>query len=287
MKFVLEKHEIKCSLHGSAGPLIFLLHGYGGGPLDWHHLLPLMQERCRLVVPNLTPLFACEKPLKFSKQVQLISSLVNQINQKGENFLVIGSSYGATLSFGVRAHFKSLVKGHAMINPMPLDPLAHLRSASLRMLFGLNMVPGALPVFLKTKMGKELLAELGNVFGLGINGRRELGGMSERKRSLVTKAVQRFAWIAQHESWAYWATQLKDHVVPLMILASPDDPLFTEKEFRSYQLLVPMSEFHCLSGGGHVAVRSHHDELSKVLTEFISHLDGNEPSRPDTLRRAI
>src|SRR5690349_4478101 len=119
--------EFKCTKLGSSGPLVVLLHGYGGGPLDWHYVIPSLEANHRLLIPNLTPLFSSPRPHTFSKQVEVMATLINQLNSAREKFVLVGSSYGGTLSWGLRAHFQSLVTGHILINPMPLDPLPALK----------------------------------------------------------------------------------------------------------------------------------------------------------------
>jgi len=267
---------------------VILLHGFGSGPLAFHHLVPHLSANHRVLVPNLTPFFSSSQPVGFSKQVEVLAGLINKWNANGEPFVLAGASYGGTLSFGLRAHFQSLVTGHVMINPMPLDPLNFLKSSQLRMLFGLNMVPGALPLFLKTKMGQELLLEAGSIFGFGGQGRKGLqGGLSERKLNLVARAVQRFAWIAQNEDWSYWTSQLKDHVIPLLIVTGSQDPLFNERDFRSFQHVVPLSEHLPVASGDHMLVRTHAPEIAEVLTSFIKSLSAESSVALSTLRHAI
>lgn len=276
----LGQFEFKYTTSGDAGPVVLLLHGFGGGPLDWRHLVPELSSEHRLVIPNLKPLFTAARPVPFSKQVELLAGLINHVNPAREEFVLVGTSFGATLSWGLRAHFQSLVSGHILINPMPLDPLPTLKSAQLRMLFGLNMVPGAMPLFLRTKMGRDLLIELGEIFGLG-------GHASEKKLALVSKAIQRFAWIAQHEDWSYWADQLRDHVIPALVITGNEDPLFSEKDFRSYQLRLPLSEHISLGKANHLLTRTHGPELANIIEGFIRSLNGDVRLNPVTLRYAI
>lgn len=264
-----------------------LLHGYGGGPLEWHNVIPALESHHRLLIPNLTPLFSSVQPLTFSKQVEIVATLINQLNGAREKFVLVGSSYGGTLSWGLRAHFRSLVTGHILLNPMPLDPLPCLKSAQLRMLFGLNMVPGALPLFLKSRLGRDLLLELGQVFGFGHHGRTGLESLSERKLALITKAVQRFAWICHHEDWSYWTPQLKDHVIPLLLLTGAEDKLFHEKDFRSYQNIVPMSEHLAVAKGDHMMVKHATLGLADIMAKFIQSLEKDVHLNLSTIRHAI
>jgi pimeloyl-ACP methyl ester carboxylesterase len=280
--------EFKCTSVGETGPLIVLLHGFGGGPLDWHHTIPGLSANHRLLIPNLTPLFSSVHPISFTQQVEYLGNLISHINQQGEPFVIVGSSFGGTLSWGIRSKFQNLVQAHVMVNPMPLEPLPLLKSAQLRVLFGLNMVPGALPLFLKTRKGRELLLELGSVFGFGAEGRRGLeGGLSERKLTLVSKAVQRFAWITQAEDWAHWKKQLMDHMIPLLLITGSDDPLFIEKDFRSYQNLVPMSEHMPVTSANHMLVKTHGDLLAQTIAKFVKSLAADSSITVSTLRHAI
>ncbi|MGE0763136.1 MAG: alpha/beta fold hydrolase [Bdellovibrionales bacterium] len=285
-KIQIGSFEFKCNVQGEQGPLVVLLHGYGGGPLDWHHVVPHLTG-CRVAIPNLTPLFSCESAISFSKQVQMIAALLNVVNGEREPFVLVGSSYGGTLSYGLRAHFQSLVQGHILLNPMPLDPIARVKNTQLRMLCGMNMVPGALPLFLKTHMGKEILSQLGGTFGFGKEGRRGLESLSERKLMLISKAVQRFAWIAQHENWSYWSNQLRDHLIPLLLITGGADALFHEKDLRAYQQLVPMSEHKVIEEAPHVMVRTHPELLARHIREFVASLIIEPRLEVSPLRQAI
>src|SRR5690606_13806231 len=98
--------SFKCATSGQAGPLVVLLHGYGGGPLDWRNIVPLLETNHRLLIPNLMPLFSSRQPLTFSRQVEIVAALLNQLNGAREPFVLVGASYGGTLSWGLRAHFQ-------------------------------------------------------------------------------------------------------------------------------------------------------------------------------------
>jgi pimeloyl-ACP methyl ester carboxylesterase len=264
---------LKCSVMGDHGPLIVLLHGYGGGPLDWRQSINRLEKNHRILLLNLTGLWSSKVPIGFAKQVDLLAGfLANEIAQS-EKFVVVGASYGGLLSWALRAHFKERVKGHVMVNPMPLNPLPVFSDAHLRMLFGLNMVPGALPLYLKTPMGRKLLHELGAAFGFGQEGRRGLIGMSEKKLLLINKAVQRFAWIAQTENWSAWQDVLKDHHIPLLLLTGEDDPLFNEQDVRRFQQWVPLSEHQSIQTGGHLLTKSHGEDVALRLIDFVRSLD--------------
>ena len=156
-----------------------------------------------------------------------------------------------------------------MINPMPLDPLPTLKSAQLRMLFGLNMVPGALPLFLKTKLGRELMMDLGEIFGFSFNNVLDQESWSEKKLNLIQRVTQRFSWVVQNEDWTYWSGQLRDHCIPLLLLTGCKDKLFNEKDLRSYQHMVPFSEHISFLSGDHLMIRSLAHEIAPIVLKFV------------------
>lgn len=261
--------DLKFYREGEQGPLVIFLHGYGGGPLEWHNLIPYFTENYQVWVPNLGPLFSNSKELSFSQQVGILSRHIHENNLQKHPFFLIGQSYGGTLSFGIRSHFQGLVLGQFLINPMPYFPLKVTRHLQLKALAAMNMIPAALPLFLKTKLGEMALSELAHVFGFGSDDRQKIESLSARKRLIVHKALQRFLWIAEHEDWEYWEAVLRDHRVPMTLVSGSLDPLFEETAFRSYQHLVPMSEFYAIEDGGHHLVKTHLESIRILLTEFL------------------
>lgn len=281
--------EFKVKNTGSHGPLVFLFHGYGSGPLEWHQVLPTLSQKHRVVSPNLSPLFLSSKPLTFSRQVLVLAQLMNLLNERRESFALVGSSYGSTLSFALRAHFKGLVEHHVLINPMPLNPSAHLKDLSLRMLLGMNMIPGALPLYLNSRLGQQRLESLGEIFGFGQGHKKNLTSLSPKKLELVSRALQRFAWIVQNEDWEFWRRQLSDHMIPTLLISGQKDPLFSEADFRSYQTLVPMSEYHGVDHADHLLVKKQGVKVANIIQDFIN----DEPRgdrdflREELWRRAV
>jgi len=279
---------IKCARLGQSGPLCVFLHGYGGGPLEFHNLSALLEGDHRLLIPNLIPLFSSAKPISYSRQVEAVAQLISEQNTNREPFFLLGSSYGGTLSWALRTHFHGQISGHILVNPMPLNPLNHIQSPPLRLLFGMNMVPGALPLFLRSGPGQRLLIELGDIFGLSVIGSKS-HRISSRKLDLIAKAVQRFAWIVQNESWEVWQRPQREILIPTLLIGSDQDPLFTEKDFRTFQLRSAMTEYLSVNCAGHMAVRSESEFLFRHIKKFISdlHESDDDSGTGDSLKRVV
>ena len=165
MKFFKHhEHEIKYKVYGDAGPVILLLHGFGGGPQDWAEVITSLSGRFRLIVPNIKTFFSSAQPMTYQQQVTLLSFFAQeQLKRKNVSTLsLVGQSYGATLTFGLayllRKHnANSVIDQHVVLNPMPFHPFEKLRDKYLQVLVNVSSAPGMIVNFLKSSVGKKSL----------------------------------------------------------------------------------------------------------------------------------
>ena len=185
--------------YGESGPVIVLLHGFGGGPMDFKPLIEELEKDHQLIVPNLKFFFSNREPLRFDKQLELLKEFIDcKLQSTTAPFHLMGVSYGGTQSLALRSFMPERILTHALVNPMPLKPLEKLRNPLLKLILSFYYIPGGLNLFFKTAAGFKTLQGLGKVFNMGLMGQRKLKHFNARKVMLIEKALKRFVWVTNH-----------------------------------------------------------------------------------------
>ena len=251
--------EIKYKVEGTSGPVYVLLHGFGGGPADWSVLANKLSVTNRVVVPNLKVFFSHADFLSFSRQIQFLSEFINELyRRKGVHVLnLMGQSYGATLSLGVRLRGQFNVGQHVLINPMPFHPLVKVRDPQVKKLVQESFAPGGIGSFLRTSDGREALSELARVFRIGALGTHEISHFNDRKMNLVERAFERFYQIDRSEDWTYW-----EHLLSALpegaidrFFYSNEDSLFSKADYAQFAARVKSREVHEIQHKGHLLIQ--------------------------------
>lgn len=159
--------ELRYTLEGE-GPLTVLLHGFGGSPGDWRLVAEGLHADGRILIINIKSLFSHQSPLSFTHQVNLLSEFILGFVEETESLRLVGSSYGATLTFGIQSLLGDRVSHQVLINPMPLDPLKELRHPLLRWLFFIYRLPTGMFTFALTPIGRRYFEALGRLFHMGL-----------------------------------------------------------------------------------------------------------------------
>ena len=236
------------------GPMIVLLHGFGGHPHDWKDVVSHLSQGHRVVVPYLSPFFTSELPQTFSQQVRIVCKLILLLNQHEEPFHVAGTSYGGALSWGVRIHLGSLVRSHTLINPMPLDPTEHIHDFFVRTALFASRLPLGLELLFRTRFGRKTIRQMGQIFHMGLVGKRKIQNFNSRKYKLVYGALKRFMWISKNENWAPWLETAKDFI-PTALIFGNQDKLFRKESFGIYCQNVKKCHTSEVPHLGHLLVR--------------------------------
>ncbi len=265
---------------GESGPIIILLHGFGGGPADWEIMGAELSKDHRVLIPNISPLFASREPISFSDQIVILRELVEKMNPMNEKIHLVGSSYGGTLTWGLSRGLETTVASQTLVNPMPLYPLSVLRHPHVRILFWLLRIPGALRLFVMSHFGRKVLFKLGQLFRMGIVGNKKFMHLNHRKLFLIEKAIQRFYWIISNESWQKWEADSWRSMIPTFIIAGGKDRLFHPKDYRKFSDLAISSVFRIIEGASHLAVKSHGEEISNRTRELIDLIEDRKPEEP-------
>jgi len=265
--FKHHEHEIKYKVYGEVGPVILLLHGFGGGPQDWAEVIISLSGRFRLIVPNIKTFFSSAQPMTYHQQVTLLALFIQeQLKIKNVSRLsLVGQSYGATLTFGLahllrKQNSSSVIDKHVVLNPMPFHPFEKLRDKYLQVLVNVSSAPGMIVSFLKSSMGKQSLEEAAKIFRIGGDQH-----FNERKLRLVHKAIERFVWIDQNEDWAKWHTNIsRQPIENLILFHSSADPLFNISDYKELAAQLNAKECISVDHSGHLLLQ----DCAKKLLEL-------------------
>ncbi|OFZ19167.1 MAG: hypothetical protein A2Z20_02255 [Bdellovibrionales bacterium RBG_16_40_8] len=267
--FTFEDIEIRYKVEGESGPVYLLLHGFGGSPHDWFEIAGALGKNYRVVIPNIKTFFTHREPISFSRQVHCLNQFVKSIyERKGVHELsLIGQSYGATLSLGIRLTSEFNVSSHIVLNPMPFRPLFHIRDTHVRILLAFGYRNKGVNFYLNTSEGRESIEALAKVFRLGGLGVHEIKHMSERKLALVERAFERFLWIYKNEDWKFWEEKLlnvKNGFITKYFYSSKDS-LFHSADYQKFALYCKAKDIIEIPHDGHLLLQDKGSELLKFM----------------------
>ena len=253
------------------GDLVVLLHGYGGAPRDWRFLLESKNFHFTSVNVNLCSLLAGPEPISFHDQADILETFLRQtVGEK--RFHLIGMSYGGALSLVMRERFGDQVMSHAMINPMPFDPIRHMRHRMLKLMVWARRRSYLSADVFRFRLGRLALDQVSKTFQLTNRWRAPKYLM--RKIGYLQKSFDRFIWIADHEDWSQWAsTSAAEDLIPTSMIYSMNDPLFSEEAFLHLVEGIEFCRIQQLTDPEHLV----HNTASAELATFINgHLEHHQ-----------
>lgn len=251
------------------GPLIVLLHGYGGKGMHWNPLVASLKSNYRVLILNLSHLYLSADRLTFSSQVQGLKEFIeSHVGKNSAHW--IGMSYGGSIAWGLAATYPELFASLTMINPMMPDPLKHFYRPEFRHYFRLPVPPKVLAFLLTTTFGKKFLAKATEIFHEEKSTEDlELKG---RKLLFVAQMICNFSWILRSEDWNYWNSKLFKLDLPTQLIYDAEDPLFSK---QSYQKLAQQTKCQSvieLIGTGHLPVLSNPELIAQEIHQFHQNL---------------
>lgn len=260
-------HKITYREHGQ-GPLLILLHGFGGSVHHWEGCLPELAKHYRVVVPNLSHLFMSTDRIFFSVQVETIAMFIQQ-NFPGEKVHVAGLSFGGALAWALSMQHPKLVRRLVMINPMVPEPIHSFRLPELRYFFVMPMSSRSIYFLLSTPIGKAFLRKAATIFRderSGGVGRLDL--LSGRKLLFVSLLIYNFAWILRKEDWQSWKDRMQTVTVKSLMIFDREDLLFDEDTYAKFAELYKCEKTVELTGAGHLAIKSRPETIAKIIHDY-------------------
>lgn len=262
-------HKITFRERGQ-GPLLILLHGYGGSVHHWEHIAESLADRYRVIVPNLTHLYMSSDKIFFTVQVELMARFIRE-NFPGEKVSIAGLSYGGALTWGVASQHPDLVEKSVLINPMVTDPIKHFLPKELKFFFSIPLNLKSIYMMLSTPMGRSFLKRSAQIFrDERSSGNAGVDNLQGRKLQFVAHMIHHFAWILRSEDWGFWHRQLYTYRGECRLIFDSEDLLFDQQAYRHFASHIGCEDIVVLNGAGHLAIKSQPEEVSKLIRQFLS-----------------
>lgn len=256
------------------GPVVVLLHGYGGSTSDWNAVSDRLSKEFRVITPNLSSLFLDpHRPMSFSQQVIILKEFLHIFKKsKNDNVFVAGSSYGAALAYALTVEAADYVDRLALLNPMPPSPYDFVKNPLLKVLLKVGRFAPAIALLLMSPAGKLGLPYIQNIFNVTWLQSRvrknRMISLNSKKIKMITHVIHRFTWINDTEDWSIWRARIGFVKIPVHVLYGGRDTLFTPDTYSQLAKVFPQSDLSKIPHGGHLISRECADEVSEILSEF-------------------
>jgi pimeloyl-ACP methyl ester carboxylesterase len=252
------------------GPVLVLLHGYGGSVHHWEACAEELAQNYRVVIPNLSHLFMSTDRIFFTVQVETLAQYIRQ-NFPEQKVHLAGLSFGGALSWALRLQHPELIEKLILINPMIPDPIPAFSLPELRYFFVMPLASRSIYVLLSTPIGKAFLKRAAAIFrdersgGVG-----RLDSLKGRKLLFVSHLIYNFAWILRKEDWHWWKQKIASASVQSLLIFDREDLLFNKEVYLKFA-----QDFRCekvveLTGSGHLAIKSRPETVAKAMVEYLA-----------------
>lgn len=264
-------HKITYRERGQ-GPLLILLHCYGGSVHHWEVVAESLSSDYRVVVPNLSHLYLNSDKLFFSVQVELLAKFLRD-TFPGERVSVAGFSYGGALSWGLACQHPDLVQKTVLINPMVTDPLKHFAPKDLKFFLSMPLNLTSVYAMLLTPMGRVFLKKAAHIFrDERLEGATSVVHLKGRKLQFVAHMIHHFSWILRSEDWRVWRRKLYSYRGETRLIYDKEDLLFNQEAYQMFAKHIGCEDVVPLMGTGHLAIKRAPETVTKLIKEFLEEL---------------
>lgn len=253
--------------HGD-GPVLMLLHGYGGSVSQWQMIAEKLQHSYRVVVPNLSHLCVSTDKILFTVQVELLADFV-RTHFPNQKISLGGLSYGGALAWALAVQHPELVEKLVLINPMVPNPVNSFLLPELRYFMVLPMNVKAVYFLCSTPIGKSFLKKAAHIFrDERAEGAIAIENLKGRKLMFVAHLITHFAWILRTAQWKRWQEHLATRPVNCLMIYDRKDILFSGECYHQFatQLNAQVVE---LTGAGHIAIKTQPEVIAGHIENFL------------------
>lgn len=254
------------------GPPLVLIHGFGGSHFDWSSVAEILSQSFTVYLPYFARHYLDpEQPLTFSGLVKIGADVLETISHEHEQKVSIaGTSFGASLAWGLAIQHKERIDKLALVSPMPPNPALRLRDQRMKWLLRIARIPNGVLLLLSSPLAIFILPYLQDVFQLRWSQTETVRKViSMRLTKMVALSVQRFDWIIRHEDWNFWESRLSQIQAPTLILCGRKDPLFLPNEPERFRDLFQKAELEYLSEGRHGMSHESPENVAAALINFL------------------
>jgi len=263
------KHKIHHRVFGEKGPIYVLLHGYGGSPKHWAHMIHQLSPKNRVVVLNLGPVYLSTDPLFFTVQVELVLQFIEK-HFPSEMVRVVGLSYGGLLAWAMSLQRPELFERVHLLNPLLPSTLDHVQIPELKYMLRVPFHFRTLAFLLSTPVGKIFLRKASVIFSDSPETNfQRIENLQGRKLLFVTQMIRHFSWIIRNEDWGWWlkkAVALKSRAHTEMTVSN-DDPLFSLISYQKFETGQNFQKINIIQNAGHLISLTQPNEIVSLLTE--------------------
>lgn len=258
------------------GPLLVLVHGYGGMNYDWDEVVDILSKKYRVIVPNLTSIYMDpQRAVSFSQQITIFREFIYSIKKSSkEKIYLAGGSYGAAICYGLVIEDSDCIERMVLLNPMPPYPKQFIKNKAVKLLLDVAKFPPAIMLTLVSplgRMGLKYIQKIFNVPWIKSNAQKnKLEKITIRKAKLITHVVHRFCWINDVEDWAIWKSRLAYVKIPVHVVWGSKDDLFVPNTYSQLAQKLPHCEVSQIDGGRHVLMKERPEEVSILIEKFLN-----------------
>lgn len=254
------------------GPLVILLHGFGGSSFSWSATLDALEGwQFDTIAPDLPPFGYSERSGRGADWPDLILALAEQLAPQ-RPLILVGHSMGAGVAAAAAARSDGRVSQLVFVGGGPGQ--RRQRSPAWRWLLGIPSVGRALEVAAAHRLLEEqtLTTMLASAYGRAPTA-AELAGYERPLRLPGTypALVRRMTQAADNGDWqqtpatAIWGEQ--DARVPLSV-------------GQRLREAVPGLPLHVIPGAGHNPMETHPEAFQTLLASVLAARPGVHPSMP-------
>lgn len=261
-------HKITYRERGQ-GPLLLLLHGYGGSVQHWDLIADDLSTKYRVITLNLSHVYMSTDKLFFSVQIETVARFIRDTfpNQRVH---LAGLSYGGALSWGLACQHRDLIEKIILINPMVADPVKHFLPMELKFFFSIPLNLTSVYVMLSTPMGRAFLKKAALIFrDERAEGAIAVQTLKGRKLQFVAHMIHHFSWILRSEDWSLWLKKLETYRGHCRVVFDRSDLLFNSEAYREFADHIGCEDVVVLSGAGHLAIKTQPQDISKIIHDFL------------------
>lgn len=261
-------HKITYRERGQ-GPLLILLHGYGGSVHHWEEVAAGLASAYRVIVPNLSHLYMSTDKLFFTVQIELLAQFIRETFPR-EQVSIAGLSYGGALAWGLASQHSDLVRKTVLINPMVTDPVKHFSPKELKYFLSIPLNVKSVYVMLATPMGKVFLKRAAQIFrDERSDGPNAVEYLKGRKLQFVAHMIHHFSWILRSEDWQFWNHRLYGYRGECRLIYDQNDLLFAPESYQRFADHIGCHDVVTLKGAGHLASKTAPDQIINLIQEFL------------------
>lgn len=265
--------------HSTDKPLLVLIHGLGDEADSWRHLIPLLEEKFRVLAPDLPGFGRSAAPGRINVK-RHIRAVIRLLEAAGADTagpaLLAGNSMGALIAEGVAVFRPGLVKGLILIDgafPSPVKLGGGFLFLCLPFL-GKMWYRG----FRKNHQGayESLFPYYAGFAGLD---EKDKNFLRERVIARVESPSQERAYFASLRSlvWAYWKggagfvrsiktfLGAENRAKKLLFIWGERDVIMPQKSADIIRRLCPEASFTVIPGAGHLPQQEKPAETAAVI----------------------